>query len=208
MNSLIPFRQEIISPSVPLMVWPHGSYTIPFNVSLQTWTDIFTGNTKAIYIYLIGAKRRKISIIINDVPLVLFNQEPLNISPHCIPSTNNMTISNELNDSLLEVSIQIELKISLDIPTLIHRIPHDLNLDLMSLSFTGFDNDELQIISNIRSDICPISFLPIKVGVKGKECKHSQEMDAESYLVMAKSMNSWKCPLCSLYLPPEDLIKP
>lgn len=208
MNLLIPFCQEIISPSVPLMVWPHGSYTIPFNVSLQTWTDIFTGNTKAIYIHLIGGERRKISIFINDVLLVLFNQEPLNISPHCIPSTNKMTISNELNGSLLEVSIQIELKICLDIPTLIHRIPHDLNLDFMSLSFTGSADDDLQIISNFRSETCPISLLPIKVGVKGKDCKHSQVMDAESYIVMAKSMNSWKCPLCSLYLPPEDLIKP
>lgn len=204
MDLIIPFRREIITPLLPLMVWPHCSFAIPFNIPLHIWSEILSDRNKSIYLILVG-NDKKIHIMINNVSLEVFNSHSLNISQHCIPFANNLIILNENNDNLLEISFQIELKVNLELEKAIHLIPQDLNLDFMSLSCS---DGKLPIVFDIKCSICPISLTPIKVGVKGKDCKHSQIMDAESFLRMATSLNSWKCPICFQHLPPEDLIKP
>ncbi|XP_078494940.1 zinc finger protein [Ciona intestinalis] len=43
---------------------------------------------------------------------------------------------------------------------------------------------------------CPITYTRIKIPARGKDCKHIQCFDLESYLQMNSDNATWRCPIC------------
>ena len=67
--------------------------------------------------------------------------------------------------------------------------------------------DDITTTNVIVPLICPVAQTRIKVPCKGKDCNHLQVFDGETFLRMneSKSVNSWKCLVCSKSLPFDDL---
>lgn len=54
--------------------------------------------------------------------------------------------------------------------------------------------------------MCPLGQMFIETPVRGKNCKHVQCFDLETYLLMNKAQPNWECPVCSKKTLTDDLI--
>ncbi|SCP04898.1 E3 SUMO-protein ligase PIAS, putative [Plasmodium ovale] len=107
----------------------------------------------------------------------------------------------ETEQSIIE---NVILKSSLNFKDAKQRI-----IDILSIKH---DDDEVMCMETNRkiSLNCPFSFDRILIPCRGINCCHIQCFDLKSYIDVTKKTkafnNRWKCPICSLFLRPKDLV--
>ncbi|XP_031573050.1 uncharacterized protein LOC116307052 [Actinia tenebrosa] len=76
---------------------------------------------------------------------------------------------------------------------------------LLSSSQPSSSLCQLQMIE--VSLVCPLSKTKIKLPIRGKHCMHLGCCDASTFLQLVgeKHFSKWKCPICSLPMPYEDI---
>eukprot|EP00029_Vermamoeba_vermiformis_P007703 TRINITY_DN3408_c0_g1_i1.p1 TRINITY_DN3408_c0_g1~~TRINITY_DN3408_c0_g1_i1.p1 ORF type:complete len:629 (+),score=50.58 TRINITY_DN3408_c0_g1_i1:41-1927(+) len=112
-------------------------------------------------------------------------------------AVNNLTITRFSNWGLFSnISFSIRLAKVNTIDTLKERMqPYNVCFEKVSKSFHG-DNDiaEVSLKFSLR---CPLSLMRIELPIKGKDCKHIQCFDANSYLQINKNHPKFDCPVCN-----------
>ena len=73
------------------------------------------------------------------------------------------------------------------------------------------DDEELQqpeVTCTKLSLLCPLSRMPIKTPVRGRDCKHLQCFDLLTYLHSNKTVTGsrWRCPVCNDFVAIRDLL--
>lgn len=134
----------------------------------------------------------------------------VNVSSLCHPTKNVLSLANSSLD-VMNVDVSIELRVRISMDDFIHKIPWDeediLDIKGLSLSSTqGFDED-MKIVRESPTNVCPITLQPMAVAVRGKNCLHRQLFDAKSYIMLGNATNKWSCPICGKPLDPEELIR-
>lgn len=109
------------------------------------------------------------------------------------------TVQKELLEKIESTSYDDALKLAVDY----------IKGQSVTIDDTDNDCDNLSDLSQVFSLICPISMTPIKIPVRGKECKHIQCFDLNYFLNSNKfvSGSRWKCPTCNVILDPFSLLK-
>jgi hypothetical protein len=64
-------------------------------------------------------------------------------------------------------------------------------------TFATQDSEDIVQLHTTVSLLCPVGQGFIEIPVRSKLCNHVQCFDLETYLVLNKNTNSWKCPICS-----------
>jgi hypothetical protein len=117
-------------------------------------------------------------------------------------AVNNLAITRFSNWGFFgNMSFSIKLARINSIDVLKERIakekmrPYNECFEKVSKSFQG-DNDivEVSLKFSLR---CPLSLMRIELPVKGKDCKHIQCFDANSYLQINKNHPKFDCPVCN-----------
>ncbi|KNC46672.1 uncharacterized protein AMSG_03108 [Thecamonas trahens ATCC 50062] len=70
----------------------------------------------------------------------------------------------------------------------------------VSSASSGVTQDSLPVALT-----CPLSFTRMTTPVRGRACRHFQAYDLESYLAMNGVANQWRCAVCKVDLPVENL---
>jgi hypothetical protein len=136
-----------------------------------------------------------IEVTLNNGQRLALTRSPKDVSEFCIPGRNELLIHNGLS-VMLTVVLQIELKLGMNIQTLVQRIPRDMDsaLDFSILSISS--DSDVETLKVKSCNTCPITLKEIQVAVKGTRCKHVQPFDASSFLLFCSQTGSWKCPIC------------
>ncbi|VUZ51866.1 unnamed protein product [Hymenolepis diminuta] len=70
----------------------------------------------------------------------------------------------------------------------------------------GEDDDDIQIQNTLPVQLlCPLSKCRINLPVRGKRCQHIQCYDADTYFIINERKPAWKCPVCDLLAPFDEL---
>ncbi|KAI9315099.1 hypothetical protein BX666DRAFT_355876 [Dichotomocladium elegans] len=71
------------------------------------------------------------------------------------------------------------------------------------------EDDDLEVLQpTVRISLkCPISLMRIRIPVKGKDCRHPECFDLQSYLAISVENPKWRCPICSTYIPPDSIFR-
>ncbi|KJP87292.1 hypothetical protein AK88_03089 [Plasmodium fragile] len=83
---------------------------------------------------------------------------------------------------------------------------------IITILSTKHDDDEVMCMEiNRRISLnCPFALDRIEIPCRGIKCSHIQCFDLKSFIDVTKKTkafnNRWKCPICSLFLRPKDLI--
>eukprot|EP00366_Plasmodium_knowlesi_P003786 XP_002261283.1 MIZ zinc finger protein, putative [Plasmodium knowlesi strain H] len=83
---------------------------------------------------------------------------------------------------------------------------------IITILSTKHDDDEVMCMEvNRRISLnCPFALDRIEIPCRGIKCCHIQCFDLKSFIDVTKKTkafnNRWKCPICSLFLRPKDLI--
>ncbi|KAJ3045691.1 SUMO ligase siz1 [Rhizophlyctis rosea] len=67
------------------------------------------------------------------------------------------------------------------------------------------DNDDVEIGDQIVNLTCPLSLTRIHLPGKGRNCKHVQCFDVETFIQIYLSSPVWKCGVCNLAIEKTDL---
>ena len=68
------------------------------------------------------------------------------------------------------------------------------------------NGDDIQTLSLKVSLRCPLGQMRIKIPIRGKNCKHIQCFDANSYLSINRNNPRFKCPVCNQRTNVNDLV--
>ncbi|KAI9324217.1 hypothetical protein BDR26DRAFT_882021 [Obelidium mucronatum] len=66
--------------------------------------------------------------------------------------------------------------------------------------------DDVSVGDSTITFSCPLALIRIKHPAKGKNCKHKQVFDAETFLSFNEKKDTWKCVVCNLRIEQNDLI--
>ncbi|KAM3187182.1 hypothetical protein ACTXT7_002788 [Hymenolepis weldensis] len=76
----------------------------------------------------------------------------------------------------------------------------------LSLNDGEDDDDDIQIQNTLPVQLlCPLSKCRINLPVRGKRCQHIQCYDADTYFIINERKPAWKCPVCDLLAPFDEL---
>ncbi|KAJ3409865.1 SUMO ligase siz1 [Chytriomyces hyalinus] len=67
-------------------------------------------------------------------------------------------------------------------------------------------SDDIELGDLTVSFICPLTLVRIKHPAKGKQCRHKQAFDAETFLSFNAKNLQWKCIVCNQIIQQSDLI--
>ncbi|KAM7532630.1 hypothetical protein Aperf_G00000130786 [Anoplocephala perfoliata] len=68
------------------------------------------------------------------------------------------------------------------------------------------EDDDIQIQNTLPVQLlCPLSKCRINLPVRGQKCQHIQCYDADTYLIINERKPAWKCPVCDLLAPFDEL---
>ncbi|VDN98134.1 unnamed protein product [Rodentolepis nana] len=76
----------------------------------------------------------------------------------------------------------------------------------LSLNDGEEEDDDIQIQNTLPVQLlCPLSKCRINLPVRGKRCQHIQCYDADTYFIINERKPAWKCPVCDLLAPFDEL---
>ena len=67
-------------------------------------------------------------------------------------------------------------------------------------------NDDIVQLHITIALLCPLGQCFIETPVRGRNCKHVQCFDLDTYLLMNKSSGTWKCPVCNKLAELDSLV--
>jgi hypothetical protein len=68
------------------------------------------------------------------------------------------------------------------------------------------DDDEIEELDVWMSLVCPLSIRRLRIPARGKNCKHAQCLDLETFLDYCHQNSIWQCTICHKALDPASLI--
>ncbi|KAI9309402.1 MIZ/SP-RING zinc finger-domain-containing protein [Cunninghamella echinulata] len=160
-------------------------------------------------------RKKKVSNMNGGIAYV-GKDKPFDLFSHLKPGNNVLTIHQEACACdyffcVTSYTCQSEYTIIRDIQNRISGISDGERCVHKLLSIgdkkLSDDDDDIHIIQqSVKLNLkCPISFTPIKIPVKGEDCRHPDCFDLCSYLAVNQDLATWKCPHCNFFVPPTKL---